>query len=525
MIGGLTQETLDLLRAGVLGLRKDATTVGLPTSLGIVGYDLEDEAKLIYPAHTPIINEMPRVGLTGRQFGTAAHWKSIININTANVFGGVAEGKRGGQISYQEKDFTATYAGLGLESFVNFESEYAARGYDDIVGTAQRTLLQATKVAEEQMVLWGNTSLAGGTTPTPTVTDAGGSGSAFTATVQTVKCVALSALGLLLAGGPFGPTNSDVHTTFAVQDQITRNNADGSSDTINGGHAIISASGTVTPTATHSVQAVVTGVAGAAGYAWYLGANGGATLYLTAITVIPKVVFSAGAGDNPSTAMQQSTFTGNGSDRFKNALAFDGLITQCINNSGWPQGGGMFGDFQLLSPSPGGSYTKSLAGAALTFTNGSCNEIDAMLQWMWEAYKVYPDELWMSAYQAAKLTNGIVGSSAPLYQIQVAGSQGDVQAGFLVTSYLNKFALGGATRLRIRVHPYMPNSWIFANTKTISDKLAISNVPSVSRIKARQEYYSIAWPVTTRQRQYGVYVDEVLECYVPIALAFMYDVA
>lgn len=518
MLGTLTAETLDLLRAG---LRKDATGTGIATSLGIVGYDLEDEAKLVVPAFTPIINELPRVGLTGRQFGTAAHWKAIVNLNNSNVFAGVAEGKRGGQIQYQEKDFTATYAGLGLETYVNFEAQYAAEGFEDVIGLATRTLLAATKVAEEKMVVAGNQSLAFGTTPTPTVTDAGGSGSAFTATVQTVYCVALSLLGLELAGGPVAPTNSAI--TQAVVDQTTRTNADASTDTINGGHAAISTGGTVTPTAGHSIKAVVTGVAGAAGYAWFLKPNAGATAYLTAITVIPTVTFAAGAGDSPNTGNQTSGFTGASSDRSKNSLGFDGLITQCISASGWGTGG-IFGSVQALSPAAGGSYTKSLAGAALTFSNGSCVEIDAMLEWMWEAYKIFPDELWLSAYQAKQLTNGIVGSSAPLYQIQVAGKQGDVQAGFLVTSYLNKFALGGATQLRIRVHPNFPNSWIFANTRTIGDKLPLANIPSVSRVKARQEYYSVAWPVTTRQRQYGVYVDEVLECYVPIALGFLYDV-
>jgi hypothetical protein len=89
---------------------------------------------------------------------------------------------------------------------------------------------------------------------------------------------------------------------------------------------------------------------------------------------------------------------------------------------------------------------------------------------------------------------------------------------------VNKYALGGATMLPIRVHPYMPDSWIFFNLKTVTDKYPLANVTVPNRVKARREYYSVAWPVTTRQRQYGVYVDEVLECYVPFALGLMQDV-
>lgn len=529
MFGGLTQDTIAQLRASMYsgmgfgggGLFKDATAGGITTGLGLAWYDLEAEAKDLYPALSPIINELPRVGLTGVGFGNAANWKAIVNINNSQVFPGVSEGKRGGQIQFQERDLVATYKGLGLEDFVNFEAEYAAQGYDDVLGRASRSLLKAMKVSEEQMVLWGNNSLAGGTMGTPTVVDNGGSGTALTATVQTVKCVALTPYGLLLAGGLQPATNAAV--TQAVVDQTVRTNADGSTDTINGGHSIISAAGTVTPTAAHGIKATCVGKAGAAAYAWYVGVNGGATLYLTAITSIPILVIAAGLGDAPNTGNQQSTFTGNGSDRFQNTLSFDGLITQLLGAANWAKGG-IFGQMANLSPAPGGAYSLSLAGAALTGSAGVVNELDAMLLWMWNAYRIWPDELWVSAYQANQITKLALASTTPSYRIDITGKQGEVIAGSLVTSYINKFANGGATRLPIRIHPFMPDSWIFANIKSIADKLPMSNVPAPNRIKARREYYSVAWPVTTRQRQYGVYVDEVLECYAPFAMGLLTDV-
>src|SRR5260221_8386451 len=176
MLGGLTADTIELMRKQLFGagnsplLRKTGTTTGIATGLGVVWYDLEAALKRLFPAHAPLRNELPRVGLTGVGYGIAANWRALININNTQVFGGVAEGKRGGQIQYQEKDLVATYKGIGLESFVNFEAEYAAQGFDDILDTATTTLLLTTMVAEEQMVLWGNTSVALGTTPTPTLT-------------------------------------------------------------------------------------------------------------------------------------------------------------------------------------------------------------------------------------------------------------------------------------------------------------------------------------------------------------------
>ena len=543
MVGGMSIDTIlqarrllygggGALYPGMTGgpadwLRKTATTTGLTTGTGLVEFDLERIAKRLFPAHAPLRNEIPRVGPTGLGFGTLANWRSIINIQNTQVYAGVSEGKRGGQIQYQEKDFSATYCGLGLESFVNFEAEYAALGYDDILDTATVTLLQAVMVQEELQLLFGNPSTGGialGTTPTPTVTDAGGSGSGFTATVQTVACAALTPWGLIIAGGPV-PAGSTANFVIsnALVDQQTRTNADGSTDTVNGGHAILSATGTVTPTAGHNVTATVAGVKGAAAYAWYLAPNGGATLYLAGITSIPTITWT----QIPSNTNQTSTAVSLTSDRSAMLpVAFAGLTTLAFATSGWGTGGiftpmgGLVGN-----PAAGGAYYKSLAAAAFSFTGNACNELDTSLRWLWDNYRIYVDEVWVSAYQAMKLTNGIVTSAAPTYRIELQNGQQRVTGGALVAQYINKFSLGGATTLPIRVHPYLPDGWCFLNLKTITDKYPIANVTVPARVKARREYYSVAWPVTTRQRQYGVYVDEVLEHYMPFALGMITDIA
>ena len=542
MLGALSQDSILSARRQLFGfggpqspgigsydwLRKTGTTTGITTGTGIVEFDLERVAKRLFPAHAPLRNELPRVGLTGLGFGTLANWRAIINIDNSLVYVGVSEGKRGAQIQYQEKDFSATYCGLGAESFVNFEAEYAALGYDDILDTATVTLLQKVMVGEEFQCLFGNPSSGGialGTTPTPTVTDAGGSGSGFTATVQTVACAALTPWGQLLAGGlaPAGTSASFTLPNNALVDQQTRTNADGSTDTVNGGHAILSATGTVTPTSGHNVKAVVAGVKGAAAYAWYLGANGGATLYLAGITAIPTITWT----QIPSTSNQTSTAVSLTNDRSAMLpVAFAGLTTLAFATSGWATGGIFQPMGQMVNnPAAGGAYFTSLAAQPFTFTGNAVNELDTALRWMWDNYRLYPDEVWVSGYQAMKLTNGITTSAAPTYRIELQNGQQRVIGGALVTQYINKFALGGATTLPIRVHPYLPDSWAFLNLKTVTDKYPIANVTVPARIKARREYYSVAWPVTTRQRQYGVYVDEVLEHYMPFAMGMITDIA
>jgi len=87
-------------------------------------------------------------------------------------------------------------------------------------------------IAEEAIILGGNRQLPLGTTPTPTVT-ASTTGGSLAAATYSVICVALTLDGLIngsVAGG--------------IQGQITRTNADASTDTFGGGAAKPSANQT-----------------------------------------------------------------------------------------------------------------------------------------------------------------------------------------------------------------------------------------------------------------------------------------
>ena len=114
-------------------------------------------------------HEIPRVSGKG---GIQANWRAITGVNINNLSAGVSPGNRGGVIAVSTKDYTAAYKGLGLESNVDFEADYAAEGFDDAKARAVEGLLRSLMISEEKMMVGGNSSVLLGTTPTPTAAGA-----------------------------------------------------------------------------------------------------------------------------------------------------------------------------------------------------------------------------------------------------------------------------------------------------------------------------------------------------------------
>ena len=179
-------------------------------------------------------------------------------------------------------DYFASYKGIGLETSVDFEAEYAGVGFDDVRAQAGLRGLQATMIGEEALILGGNNSLPLGVTPTPTLTASASGGSLASGTLSVI-CVALSLDGFI---------NGSVLN--GVQSQITRTNADGSTDIFGGGAAQRSTNATVAVTGPSGVvAAVVATVRGALGYAWFWGPAGSEVL--GAITSVNSLSVSATA--------------------------------------------------------------------------------------------------------------------------------------------------------------------------------------------------------------------------------------
>lgn len=459
---------------------------------GLTYYDLEAPAKLLYPVLTPLRNIIPRVN---GGMGIQAAWRAVTGINTGGVRAGVSGGNRGGTIAVSTADYTASFKGLGLESNVDFEAGYAAKGFDDVRALAARMGLESLMLQEELIDLGGNNSIALGTTPTPTLTG-GTTGGGMSDGTYSVICVALS-----LEGYTFGSVSG------GIQGQITRTNADSSSDTFGGGAARKSTAASVTLSAGTSVQkisATVAAVNGAVGYAWFWGASG--SELLGAITTINSVVITAAAAGTQTAA---SLGTG---DNSTNSLVYDGLITQALKS-----GSGAY--VKALATGTAGTGTVLTADAA-----GGITEINDALKSFWDNYRLSPDTIWVNSQEQKNISAKIVSattSSAHRFVFNV--DPGQLQAGVvIVTSYRNMFSLGAQPDIPIKLHPNVPPGTILMTSSRLPYPLA--NVPSVFRKLLRQDYYQIEWPLRSRKYEYGVYFDGVLQNYFPPSMGVITNI-
>ncbi|MGA8170012.1 MAG: hypothetical protein WB816_04140 [Methylocystis sp.] len=477
-------------RLGASGLEKSSFSQPTSATDGLAFYDLEPGAKFLAPVLTPLRNETPRV--TGRG-GIQANWRAITGINTTGLRLGVSGGNRAGVQSVTTADYFASYKGIGLETSVDFEAEYAGMGFDDVRAQAGLRGLQATMIGEEALILGGNSSLALGVTPTPTLTASAGGGSLPSGTLSVI-CVALSLDGYINGGVANG-----------VQAQITRVNADNSSDTFGGGAAQKSANATVAVSGpSGQVAANVATVRGALGYAWFWGAAGSEVL--GAITSTNAVTITAAAAGTQTAASLPAA------DWSTNNLVFDGLLTIALK----PGSGAYVANQASGTAGVGAPLTSDGAGGVV--------EIDLALKTMWDTLRLSPDTIWVNSQEALNISRKILaGASNSAQRFVFNSAQDAVNGGVIVRSYLNRFSMSGGTTLDIRVHPNMPAGTVLMTARGIPYPL--SGVGNVYQIRTRRDYYQIEWPLRTRRYEYGVYADEVLQHYFPPSMAVISNIA
>ena len=475
MFSDLSQQTIDLLnKVDISALNK--TTLSQATSLN--AFDLRGPALQLYPVLTPLRNKLPRE--VSDRGDLATRWKAVTGVNVTNIDMGVSPGQRSGEIQITEQDFVASYAGIGLESSIDWEAIWAGGKEFDNKATVVQSLLRAVMIGEENLLLNGNASLALGTPAAPVATL--GSGGSITAQAGTARGYA----NATIAGG--------------VPGSVTRTNIDGSTTQFGGGSSALSpASNAITTSAgNQTIDATVTAVPGAVAYAWYLGTSA-ATAQLAAITTINSVSLTAdAAGTQTASAIT--------ADNSTNSLVFDGFVTQAFKAGS-------------------GAYTQSLNGAFLTSdgANGIV-EIDAALQSFWDNKRLSPNEIWVNSQEARNINKKIVNAGGvPLFRFTVPnGPEGPTPAimgGTSVAKYWNKFT---QQFLDLIIHPNLTPGMIFFKTNEIPYPL--SGVGEVNSVRARRDYYQIEWPFVSRQYVYGVYADEVLVCRAPFSLGVISNV-
>lgn len=464
---------------------------------GLTQYSLEAPAKTLYPVITPLRNSIPRV--VGGQ-GIQANWKAVVAINTGLVNIGLGEGNRGGVVSTQVNDYFASFKGFGLDDYVTYEADWAAAGFDDAKARATQGLLRSVMIGEEKWILGGLGTFSLGTTPTPVLATATTGGALPASTAHYVRCVALSLEGYVYAAAK-----------SQILGQVTRTNAEGSTDTFNGGSAQASASATVTTGAgaVNVITATVAPVRGAFGYAWYFGTvNAPASLFFAGVTTINSKVLTT----TPTGTEQALPTDVASNDRSQNGLCFDGLLS-------------------VAAKSGSGAYYASQAtgvagtGTPLTADNaGGIVEIDAMLQSLWDNQKLSPTRLFVSSQEMLGLSKKVLaGGSSGSQRFTFVSQQGQLVASRVIRGYLNPFSMDGASEIPIGIHPNLPPGTILAVTDTLP--YTLNGVTDVYRMLLRRDYYQVEWPQRSRKYEYGVYADGVLQHYFPPSLAVITNIA
>lgn len=501
------------------GLRKATVNV----ASGLIAYDLQAPAKNLYPVNTPIRNKLPRVKGNGDK---TTHWVSVTAINGSgfDAIPYVPEGGRSGVMTLSTSPLNRAYTTFGEEINLTYEAWSAAEGFEDEKARNAIRLLQKMMLKEENALLGGNYSVALGATPAaPTVAVASVGG---TIASGTYKCayVALTYEGYRnwIASGALIATG--VPTVLTITDPV------GGQFLVNGGSSgastITTAGSAITGTGVIQISATV--IPGAVAYAWYVddGASGNNTLQAVTTLNSIKLTSLTTSGQNiTAITADHSVNIGATVGGIQGVTAVDGLLY-----AAWASNGNL----NTTSYSQA-AYVKSLAtgtagtGTKLTASGaGTVNEIDTMLQYMWDNWQVTPTVIYMNSQQIQDVTLlCLTGSSAPLLRYDVDPGTGfkNLVAGGVIAYYYNKFGQQGGSKIPVVIHPFLPAGTILAVTENLPIQYQSSEVPNVAEVHFRRDYYQIDWPPRTRLFESGVYSEETLAVYFPPGLGIITNIA
>lgn len=482
-------------------IAKNIAGPSLNLGSGLVAFDLQAPAKNLYPVYCPIRNALPRVG---GGTGAGTNWRQVNSIAGSgwDAMGWVPEGQRAGPMTYNTSNKFAGYVTLGEEANITFEAINAARTFEDLQATMGVRLLQKMFLKEEMALVFGSATLQLGTPATATLS-AAGTGATLPALTYSVIVVALSGEGY---------NNASLSAPLSVPLTKTITGLDGQTFVLNGGSSAKSVSATQAITLGQSLSASTTAIQGAVAYAWFVGAAGSETLQ--AVTTINSAIFSAplSTGNQAATAITAAT------DLSTNSTAFNGLFpTACTAGSG-----AAVNYFATGTPGTGTPLTAS--------GRGSVNEIDAMMLQMWNQFQLSLDVLYVNAQElkniTAKCITGTSGSSLMNYFQDPKAGEYILTAGGSVEFYYNPYmAPGAGKRIPIKIHPKLPPGTIIGWTNNLPIQYQNDHVGNIAEVKTRQDYYQIAWPLISRQRQSGVYTEQVLAIYATFGLGVLSNIA
>jgi hypothetical protein len=357
------------------------------------------------------------------------------------------------------------YKIMSLDHNVSFLAQFEGQGYQDIVGLATLTLLQAMMLAEENSLISArSTALGAPGTATAGTRDAAGAETQISSSAGTVWVTyeAVNAFGHTAAGG----------TVSAV---------------IGAGKV---------------VDVTLVDVTGAEYYNVYAGtgvANPGRTAsWLVGTTAWKKFTIQGAlptSGTNPHT-----TDSGTGA-----STNYDGLISilsGSANSTYDPDTLGLNSGYTLRH-NVGSSGTAAFSYA----------DLQTMFSAMYDKNKAEPSDLWAAANDRKALSDQILatGDAVAAYRINSdPNNAGNLRVGAVVTSVYNE-AVGNAVDLT--VHPWLHQGNMLAMSYQLP--MPFAEVPNCWEVRNIQDMLSIAWPVIDKRFRYSILQYGALVGYAP----------
>lgn len=431
---------------------KDLTTTS-PLSTGLVPYDLEAPAKLLTPRPTPLRNRLARVkgeglarqykritGYTGTGTGGVGVTRPGITDSTTNTFGSLSF-VRGPKITYAADEKTIAYRQFSMSDQVNWSAQFSGQGFQDIRQLSQTSVLYASMLMEERMILGGRQSGSGYSLAYPAVTG--------------VAATARSA-----GAGETGQTATLAHVYVYVA-------AEGQwGESVN---STVLDSTALAATTTNVLDVTWTDVTGALGYRVYAGTTTG----------IANAFFCGRTGYNSFTI----NFTGGGTGGVPNAGAHPTSSDTSASSTDYD------GILSILGNGTDGGYLKRVNSAFSTTNPGS--EYQTAFASLYDSVKSDPDEVLFNGNDRKQLSDLLKTASSSNYRLTVTQDEiGGVVIGDVVTAIQNEVT---GKVVQLTVHPWL----LQGNTPILSWTLPIpdTEVSNTIEIVNVQDYMAVAWPV------------------------------
>jgi len=464
---------LEVQRASGQDIVKDLTLTS-PISTGLVAFDLEAPAKLLTPRPTPLRNKIPRKkgvgtshrikvisGFTGTGTGGVGNTWPGITDSTTTSFGSVNY-LRGPKISYAGYDKAVNYKQFSLSDAVPFSAQFQGQGYQDIRQLSQTSVLYASMLMEERMLLMSRG------------TDSGFQGALAAPTFAGTSPVASASQTALAAATYYVNVTADAGAF---------------------GESILGTEASVVVAAGDVLSIAIAPVVGALGYNVYVGTTtGDANLKYqgrsTGLTfVIQGAASNVTTGDNAPFSTGGAAATRATADTSARATGYDGILPTVLGS----ESGFINRINSVFSTSnPGSEFQKVFAA-------------------LYENVKADPDEILLNGGDRKQLSDAIKSGSVANYRLNISQDEiGGMTLGNVVTGLQNEVTGKG---ISLTVHPWLPQGVapVLSYTLPIPD----TNVSDVWAVFNTQDYMAIEWPVTQFAYETSTYWNGTFQCQAP----------